>query len=283
MPREQGEEMSFAFMPVYTGDYARDTRHLTPEEHGVYLLLLMYCWDQRGPVPLDERRQCGIVNARSGGEIESLRRVLGEFFTRMEDGWYNKRMSEEVAKAETISGYRRAGALEKARRRRDAIRDANQQEKQGVDESVATTSRRRGNDACSSTAQALLKQSMSSAPAGTLTTTTTTTTTKSKAYASSAKDTLDAYTSGFLAFWGAYPNLGRRKNKAGCWTLWRAKKLEAEAAAILDHVEAMKETAEWRRNGAGEHYEPEPIRYLKGRDWEDGTPETEAVTMRLAL
>lgn len=130
--------MSFQYMALFTGDYLRDTRHLTPEEHGVYLLLLMHCWDQKGPVPLDERRQCGLINARSGGEIESLRRVLAEFFTRMDDGWYNKRMSEEIAKCETISGHRRAGALEKARRQRDALRSA----------------------------QAVLKQSMSNAPAG---------------------------------------------------------------------------------------------------------------------
>lgn len=98
--------MSFQYLALYTGDYLRDTRHLTPEEHGVYLLLLMHCWDQKGPVPLDERRQCGLINARSGGEIESLRRVLGEFFTRMEDGWYNKRMQLEVERSEAISRAR---------------------------------------------------------------------------------------------------------------------------------------------------------------------------------
>lgn len=95
--------MSYAYMALFTGDYLRDTRHLTPEEHGIYLLLLMHCWDQRGPVPLDERKQAGIVNARSGGELESLRRVLREFFARMEDGWYNARMSREIVKCQALS------------------------------------------------------------------------------------------------------------------------------------------------------------------------------------
>src|SRR5574343_824566 len=117
-------------MPVYTGDYHRDTRHLTPEEHGIYFLLLMHCWDQKGPVPLDERRQCGLVNARSGGEIESLRRVLQEFFVRMEDGWYNKRMQQEVARAEAISVKRedagRRGANVRMRRLREAQASAKQ-------------------------------------------------------------------------------------------------------------------------------------------------------------
>lgn len=95
--------MSFAYLALFTGDYLRDTRHLTPEEHGCYLLLLMYCWDQKGPVPLDERKQAGIVNARSGGELESLRRILGEFFVKMEDGWYNPRMEKEVEKVSQLS------------------------------------------------------------------------------------------------------------------------------------------------------------------------------------
>lgn len=131
--------MSFAFMPVYTGDYHRDTRHLTPEEHGCYLLLLIHCWDQKGPIPLDERRQCGIVNARSGGEIESLRRVLAEFFVRMDDGWYNPRMSEEIARAEQISAGRRKGGLEKARRMRDAVRHAQAVHKQSTSSASAGT------------------------------------------------------------------------------------------------------------------------------------------------
>ncbi len=95
--------MSFAYMPLFTGDYLRDTQHLSMSEHGAFLKLLMFCWDQKGPAPLDERKLCGIVNARSGDEIEALRRVVGEFFVRMDDGLYNKRMQLEVERSESIS------------------------------------------------------------------------------------------------------------------------------------------------------------------------------------
>ena len=95
-------------MPVYTGDYLRDTQHLSCSEHGIFLKLLMYCWDQKGPAPIDERRLCGIVNARSGDEIEAMRRVLAEFFIRMEDGYYNKRMQTEIERASSISLARSA-------------------------------------------------------------------------------------------------------------------------------------------------------------------------------
>lgn len=120
----RGTGMSFASMPLYTGDYIRDTRHLTPMRHGVYLLLLMHCWDQKSPIPLDEQEAAGIANARSADEIEGLRYVLNRYFVRMDDGWYNKRIMEEVAKWEKVSQARREGGYEKARRMRDKVRSA---------------------------------------------------------------------------------------------------------------------------------------------------------------
>ncbi len=99
----KGQLMSFQYMPVYTGDYLRDTQHLSCSEHGIYLKFLMHCWDQKGPLPSDERKQAGICNARSGDEIEAMRRVICEFFVQMTDGWYNKRMQKEIEKAENLS------------------------------------------------------------------------------------------------------------------------------------------------------------------------------------
>lgn len=103
--------MSFAFLPLYTGDYRRDTQHLTPARHGIYLLLLMHCWDTKGPAPLDEDELCGITNCRSDDEVASLRYVLQRYFTCMADGWYNQRMQREIERSEQISGKRSAAAL----------------------------------------------------------------------------------------------------------------------------------------------------------------------------
>jgi uncharacterized protein YdaU (DUF1376 family) len=113
--------MSFAYLPIFTGDYLRDTRHLSPLRHGVYLLLLMHCWDQKGPVPLDEQEAAGIANCRSTDEVEALRYVLNRYFIQMDDGWYNKRMAKVIADSEQIAGYRRKGGLEKARRQRERV------------------------------------------------------------------------------------------------------------------------------------------------------------------
>jgi len=104
--------MSFAYLPWYTGDYLRDTRHLTPLKHGVYLLLLAYCWDARGPLPLDEQDCAGIANCRSADEVEALRYILERYFVKMDDGHYNRRIQKEIERACNISAIRsKAGIL----------------------------------------------------------------------------------------------------------------------------------------------------------------------------
>jgi uncharacterized protein YdaU (DUF1376 family) len=133
--------MSFAFLPLYTGDYLRDTRHLTPLKHGVYLLLLMHCWDQRGPLPLDEQECAGIANCRSADEVEALRYVLRRYFIEMDDGWYNKRMQEETERAHLISLARSAAGKSGAKARTKTYKSKAKQllSKREARESTPTT------------------------------------------------------------------------------------------------------------------------------------------------
>jgi uncharacterized protein YdaU (DUF1376 family) len=121
--------MSFAYMPFYTGDYYRDTRHLSMLQHGAYRQLLDHCWDQRGPLPLDLERCYRICGATSKEEQEAVRGVIAEFFVSMDDGHYNKRIQEELERANVISSKRAEAAHERWRARAsikaiDALRDA---------------------------------------------------------------------------------------------------------------------------------------------------------------
>ncbi|MGH8034782.1 MAG: conserved phage C-terminal domain-containing protein, partial [Lysobacterales bacterium] len=45
----------------------------------------------------------GIANCRSANEIDALRKILNKYFIRCEDGWYNKRMQQEIEKVERLS------------------------------------------------------------------------------------------------------------------------------------------------------------------------------------
>jgi uncharacterized protein YdaU (DUF1376 family) len=85
------------WIAFYMGDYLKDTMHLTTEQHGAYLLLLMECWTQ-GRIPTDLQGQAVIVRmpVHRWGKVGPA--VLKYF---QEDGT-NFRASEEIIKAERI-------------------------------------------------------------------------------------------------------------------------------------------------------------------------------------
>src|SRR6516164_4706992 len=47
--------MSRAWMPLYIGDFTADTMHLNATETGIYIRLIMHCW-QHGSIPYDEHK-----------------------------------------------------------------------------------------------------------------------------------------------------------------------------------------------------------------------------------
>ena len=92
-------------MPFYVGDYLADTLHLTTEQHGAYLLLIMHYW-QHGGLPDDDdqlRRIAGIKDDKSMTERRQWRSIclaIAPFF--QQPGWRHKRIDEELQKSEII-------------------------------------------------------------------------------------------------------------------------------------------------------------------------------------
>lgn len=99
--------MSRPWLPLYVADYLRDTRRLTPAEHGAYLLLIMEYWTAGG-LPGDDRQMCRITGM-TGREWQHAKPTISTFFT---PDWRHKRIDAELAKAAEISSKRSANALQ---------------------------------------------------------------------------------------------------------------------------------------------------------------------------
>ncbi len=100
------------------GDYIRDTRDLTMQQHGAYALLLDYYYTNNGFVfdnfikkheELLKNLQ-KICNCASKKERQDIEFILHKFFTKSDAGWSNKRADEEIAKYRKISDSARKSA-----------------------------------------------------------------------------------------------------------------------------------------------------------------------------
>ena len=104
-------------MQLYVADYLGDTRHLTTEQHGAYLLLLMTMWRSEGVLPDNPVKLARIAGLTPSRWLKICAEVL-EFFTPCEGGFTQKRLSAELAIAEEKSSKRsasgKAGARAKA-------------------------------------------------------------------------------------------------------------------------------------------------------------------------
>src|SRR3990167_9512228 len=76
---------------------------MTPDEVGVYILLLCHQWDG-GPIPLDESEWPALTN---GAPVEVTRTVVQRAFNERSNGWVNERLeevrNEQKTRAERLS------------------------------------------------------------------------------------------------------------------------------------------------------------------------------------
>jgi uncharacterized protein YdaU (DUF1376 family) len=86
------------WMPLYVGDYLADTMHLTTEQHGAYLLILMAYWKNRGPV---EASRLPAICHLTPDAFSMHQALLAEFFDTwsMPGKWVHKRLDKEIKKA----------------------------------------------------------------------------------------------------------------------------------------------------------------------------------------
>lgn len=83
-------------MPFYVGDYLRDTMHLTTEEHGAYLLLIMALWNADGSLPESALAATARVTPRRWA---TLRKAMSPFFQIEGETWSHRRVNRELGTA----------------------------------------------------------------------------------------------------------------------------------------------------------------------------------------
>jgi len=92
------------------GDYARDTGHLSVLEHGIYRLLLDWCYLNEKPITTEQAMRVG------RGNPVATQSVLSEFFCETSDGWTHKRVCQEVADYHKKADRNRANGAKNTRK-----------------------------------------------------------------------------------------------------------------------------------------------------------------------
>lgn len=113
------------WMPLYWGDYHSKTQHLSTWQHGAYLLLIGAYWQKGQAIARANARAIARANDEQMGELTA---ILDEFFIEGRDGLlHNKRLDEELAKAQKISQVRKkAGKIGGSKSQANAIANAKQ-------------------------------------------------------------------------------------------------------------------------------------------------------------
>ena len=217
----------------HIGDYMKDASHLSLLEHGVYMRLLDVYYTREAPIPVDQAAR--LISARSKDEKEALSVVAEEFFSVVDGCYTQTRCDAEIAtmvqKAETNREIGKRGGRPK--KETNPVVFGNPEITQTVSEINPDVT------------QATSHKPITNTP-----------------IAPKGAEVLP----GFADFWQAWPSNDRKAAKGKCADLWRRAGAEAVVGMVLAHVERMKASQSWCKNGG--EYVPAPLVYLGQRRWE---------------
>lgn len=247
--------VSVNYYERYCGDYAKKTARLTLMQHGAYTLLLDEYYSTEQPLPADMDELFRLCRAMSKPEQDAVYFIADRFFPVSDDGMrHNDRADEMIEKARPKMDAARANGKKGGRPPKNPLgsQPDNPAETQREPDGKPT---------------GFLFDNPVDNPAETHGQTTrarspTPTPVNLKTLSSPSRD--DVEPSGFDRFWNAWPTTERKVAKAKCAERWKKARLDSVVQAIVEHVDAMRDSRQWR-----EGYEPAPLTYLNQRRWED--------------
>lgn len=122
------------YIQLYVADYLADTMHLTTEEHGAYLLIIMNYWQTGRPIP---KKRLASVARISNDRWISVEDTLSEFFTETEQGtWIHARIEDDLAKVASKSTQASAAGKRSAAKRAESKVTVNKEDSNGRSNSV---------------------------------------------------------------------------------------------------------------------------------------------------
>lgn len=213
------------FYQFNIGDYRRDTSHLKPIEHYIHRTLIDWYYLDERPIP--KETQVVMRRLNLGLEFfENLQNVLKDFYVLRDDGYHQKRIDSDIASYHEKSEQNRInGALGGRPKKTQVVSERKPTEKQNKSESNPNQEPITNNH---------------------------------------IKNHCAEMSARFIEFWETWPKSQRKVGKAACLKKWKSQKLDLIADQIIAHVNALKQTKQWR-----DGFEPAPATYINQKRWHD--------------
>lgn len=226
----------------HLGDYARDTAHLSPLEHGVYTLLLDRYYATEELIPANQVHR--LARARSPEERAAVDAVLEEFFVLDGDAYRNRRADEEIEKARARITTAQANGRRGGRPKKNPV---------GFETGTRTEP-----------AGFFMGSEMETQKKAHQTPDTKHQISRSKSLAQRTERSVDS-PAGFERFWSAYPrHVGKR---AAAKAFAKLRPDEELLGVMLVALARQRQSDQWQRDGG--QFIPHAATWINGRRWED--------------
>jgi len=216
------------------GDFNNATRHLTRVERSLFSDAIELYYDTEKPLTSDFDKLCRLLLANSTEEQSALRDVLNEFFTLVDNAYFNKRCNEEILKyhiyMDSKSKAGKASAEQRAKQKSTGVQHVSN--RSSAREQLTNTQYPIPNT------QYQIPNIKQKPP---------------------RKNALD---NGFNEFWNAYP---KKVGKADAQKKW--DKISPPIDDVLNSIAWQRETEQWTVSDG--KYIPNPSTYIFQQRWTD--------------